>query len=118
MFSLLIVWLCSAAGFMVASALLRPNFVVKGGFGSALWVAMLAGVANLLLGWVVKLVLVIGTLGLALLMGFLLRWVALALVLKLVDAFSDRLRIKGFLPALLGAGIISIATGFGEFLTR
>lgn len=118
MISFLVLWLFSALGFMAASTLLGSSFQLRGGLSSALWVSALTGVANVLLGWLVKLVLVVGTLGLALLFGFLLRWVALAVILKLVGSMSERLTIRGFLPAVLGAGIISLASGFGEFLTR
>ena len=113
---LLLSWLIlSLAVWNTAVAL--PGFHVKG-FGSAFVVAALFGILNFFLGWIIFAALAVATLGIALLLAFVTRWVVNALLLMLVDAATDRLSIDGFRWALAGALLMSALGTAGEWLLR
>lgn len=114
--TLLLTWLFATVGFLLAGAIV-PGFRVKG-FGNAAIAAVLFGVLNLLLGWLLFTLIGVGTLGIGFLLAFITQWVVNALILKLTDALTDRLTITGFLPALWGAGVISVVTSVGNWLIR
>jgi putative membrane protein len=103
---LLISWLILSIAVWATAAIL-PGFRVKD-FKSAVIVALLFGLLNFLLGWLLFTVFTIATLGLAWLFGFLTRWLINALLLMLTDKVSDHLKIDGFKWALIGALVISI----------
>lgn len=105
---LLISWLILSVAVWATAAVL-PGFRVKD-FKGALIVALVFGLLNFLLGWVLFTFFTLATLGLAWLFGFLTRWVINALLLMLTDAVSDHLKIDGFKWALLGALVISIVS--------
>lgn len=116
MVSLLIAWLLSALGFLAAGAIV-PGFRIKG-FGSALVAAAIFGVLNALIGWLFFIVIGVLTLGLGFLLAFVTRLVVNTLLLKLTDALTSRLDIKGFAPAFWGALVISAVTTLGQLLLR
>lgn len=118
MVHLLFSWLFAAIGFLVAARALQPGFQVRDGFAGALVAAGLFGVLNALVGWFVFFALGIATLGVGFLLAFVTRIVANAIVLKLTDALTQRLTIRGFGPAVLGALIISIVGVVGDVLVR
>ena len=99
------------------TAEILPGFHVKS-FGSAILVAALFGVLNFFLGWLFFAVFTVATLGLALLLAFITRWVINAIILKIVDAMTDRLTIDGFGWALGGALLMSALGTLGEWLIR
>ncbi len=102
---LLIRWGALSAAFWVATALI-PGIVVKGGFTTYLWVALLFGLLNATLGSFLKLLTlpaVILTLGLFLV-------VVNAAILMLVARWSDKLDVNNFWSALLAAAVISVIT--------
>ena len=109
-------WLILSLAVWVTAELL-PGFHVKS-FGSAILVAALFGVLNYLLGWLFFVVLTIATLGLALLLAFLTRWVINAIILKITDALTDHLTIDSFGWALGGALMMSAIGTLGEWLVR
>jgi putative membrane protein len=115
---IVLTWLFSALGFMAAASILGRSFRLRPGFGNALLVSALFGLLNVLVGWLVFVAIGVGTLGLGFFVSGLTRWVASAVVLKLVDVLSDRLEIRGFGPALIGALVISLAGSVGEWLVR
>src|SRR3954470_21206239 len=80
---LLISWLILSIAVWATAAIL-PGFRVKD-FKSAVIVALLFGLLNFLLGWLLFTVFTIATLGLAWLFGFLTRWLINALLLMLTD---------------------------------
>jgi len=84
--------------------------------GSAIVVAALIGILNFLLGWLLFAVFTIATLGLAWLLAFITRWIVDAIVLKLVDALSDRLKIDGFRWALAGSFVMSVLGTLAEWV--
>lgn len=104
--NLLISWLVLSLAVWITAALL-PGFHVKG-FGNAVIVAAIFGVLNTLFGWLLFGVLAIATLGLGLLFAFITIWIVNAIMLKITDAFTSRLKIDNFGWALLGALVISL----------
>ncbi|TVP58571.1 MAG: phage holin family protein [Gemmatimonadales bacterium] len=114
--SMLISWLIlSLAVWITAVAL--PGFHVKN-FGSAFVVAAIFGVLNFLLGWIFFTLFTIATLGIALLLAFITRWIINAILLKITDALTDALEIDSFGWALGGALMMSVLGTLGEALLR
>jgi putative membrane protein len=82
-----------------------PNEELLNGFGTYLWIGLLFGVVNAIVGPILRLLslpFVLLTLGLFLL-------VINAALLGLTALITDRLEIDGFVTALLGGLILAIA---------
>jgi putative membrane protein len=107
MMALLLSWVTVALGLWVADRLLG-GFEVSGDWKSYALVAALLGVLQFLLGWLIYVVLGIATLGLGFLLSFVTRLIVSAVILLIADKLSRRLSIRGFVPALLAAIIISL----------
>jgi uncharacterized membrane protein YvlD (DUF360 family) len=88
---------------------------VRGGTGSVVLVAALLGILSWLLGKPLFVLIGLGTLGVGFLLPFLTRWLVMALILKLVDALSDRLEIRGLSVALIAALLMSAFGTLGEW---
>jgi putative membrane protein len=114
--SLLLSWLILSLAVWITAVVL-PGFHVKD-FISAIVVAAIFGLLNFLLGWLFFVVFTIATLGLAWLLAFITRWIINAIMLKITDAFTDRLRIDSFGWALGGALMMSLLGTAGEWLVR
>jgi putative membrane protein len=114
--SILLSWLILTVAVWLTAEIL-PGIRIKG-IGSAVVVAALFGVLNFLLGWLFFTVFAIATLGIALLLAFITRWIIDAIILKLVDAFTDRIDIEGFRWALIGALVMSLLGTGGEWLVQ
>lgn len=99
------------------TAVVLPGFHVKS-FGSAILVAALFGVLNFFLGWIFFVLFAVATLGIALLLAFITRWIINAIILKIVDALTDHLNIDGFGWALGGALMMSALGTLGEWMVR
>ena len=99
------------------TAMILPGFHVKS-FGSAFIVAALFGILNFFLGWLLFAVFTVATLGIAWLLAFITRWIINAILLKLTDALTDRLKIDSFGWALGGALMMSALGTLGEWLIR
>jgi putative membrane protein len=102
---LLISWLLLTLA-VLATAAIVPGFRIRG-VGSAILVAALFGILNVLLGWLLFAVIGIATLGLGFLLAFVTRWIVNAIILKLVDGLTSRLSIRSFGTALLAALVMS-----------
>ncbi len=87
-------------------------------FGSAFAVAAIFGILNFFLGWLFFVVFAIGTLGIALLLAFVTRWIIDAILLKITDAVSGALKIDSFGWALGASLMMSVLGTFGEWLVR
>jgi putative membrane protein len=101
---LIIHWLLSALSLLLVAHLV-PGFQVRG-FGTALIAAVVIGLVNATLGFVLKILtlpLTIVTFGLFLL-------VINAVMLKLAAVLVPGFEVYGFLPALLGAIILSVTS--------
>lgn len=99
---LLVNWLLSAVSLMIVAAIV-PGIEIAG-FGTALIAALVIGLVNATLGFFLKIVtfpLTLITLG-----AFL--FVINALMLKVAAALLPGFRVKGFLPAILGAILLSL----------
>ena len=99
---LLVNWLLSAVSLMIVAAIV-PGIEIAG-FGTALVAAVVIGLVNAPLGFFLKVVmfpLTLITLG-----AFL--FVINALMLKVAAALLSGFRVKGFLPAILGAILLSL----------
>jgi putative membrane protein len=102
MTNLLVTWLLSAVSLLIVAYFIK-GFDISG-FGSALIAAVVIGLANGTIGFFLKVVtfpLTILTLGLF--------WLVInALMLKLAAAVVPGFKINGFLPALIGALVLSL----------
>jgi putative membrane protein len=114
--SLILSWLILSLAVWVTAVVL-PGFHVKS-FGSAILVAAIFGVLNFFLGWLFWVVFAIATLGIALLLAFITRWIINAILLKLTDALTDHLTIDSFGWALGGALMMSALGTLGEWFIR
>jgi putative membrane protein len=113
---LLISWLVLSVAVWVTAAVL-PGFKVKD-FKSALIVALIFGLLNFFLGWVLFVVMSVTTLGIAWLLGVLTWWVINTLMLMLTDRLTDHLKIESFKWALLGALAISVVSALVRYVLR
>ena len=113
---LLLSFLVLTASIWVTARLL-PGFEVRGVGGAAL-VAVGLGLLQFLIGWLLFLIIGIGTLGLGFLLAFATRWLVTAILLKVIDTFSSSLRIDGMRWALLGALVMTAFGSLGELVVR
>src|SRR5690606_42066212 len=88
---ILISWITIAFGLWVADKIL-DGLEVKGGVVSYLIVAAIFGTLSFLLGWLIYAILGIVTLGLGFLLSFITRLTVAAILLKVADVMSDRMR--------------------------
>ncbi len=113
---ILITWAALTLAMWVAASLL-PSMEIRGGVASH---ALVSGAFGLLLfftGWAFHFLLGVVSLGLLFVFGFVARVIVGAIVLKITDAFSTRLRVDGFGTALLASLIISmVGSGVEAFL--
>jgi putative membrane protein len=112
--NLLVHWLIVGVAIAIATAII-PGIEVDGGFGTVLWIAVIFGLVNALVGTILRLLslpLMVLTLGLFSLVITAFMWL-------LTDALSDNLDIDGFMPALGGAILVSVLTAIlGWFVDR
>jgi len=113
---LIVSWLITSLAVWVAAAVL-PGFQLKNG-KSALLVAAIFGLLNVLLAKLFLFVLSIVTLGLAWLFAFITRWIINAVLLVITDKLTDHLKIEGFGTALLGALLISVVSYLTDLVVR
>ena len=115
--AILVSWLVLSVAVWLTARLV-PGFEVRGGAAGAIVVGALFGVLHWALGWLFVAVLVVGTLGLGYLLAFLTRWVVSAILLKLVDALTDKLTIRTWGTALVAAAVMSLLAAAGDALVR
>ena len=99
---LLVNWLISALSLVIVANVIR-GFQLSG-FGAALIAAIVVGFVNGTLGFILKLI----TFPLSIITLGLFWFVINALMLKLAAALVPGFRIDGFLPAFLGAIVLSL----------
>ena len=112
--NLILSWLILSFAVWVTGAVL-PGFHVKSA-KSALIVAAIFGVLNLLLGWLLFAVFTVATLGIAWLLAFITRWIINAILLMLTDKLTDHIKIDSFGWALGGALLMSAIGTLGQRL--
>lgn len=103
---LLITWFISAVAVWLTAQIL-PGFTVTGAKG-ALIASAVIGLLNALLGWLLWLVLGVGTLGIAWLLGFITQFVVMAIVIMFADKMIASLKVNGFGSAFIGSIIITL----------
>ena len=104
-------WLVIAFAVGLTAALL-PGINIDGGIGTVLWIAVIFGVVNAIIGTILRLLaipLIVLTLGLVLL-------VINGLLLEITAALSDSLSIDNFGWAMLGALFISLIAAITELV--
>jgi putative membrane protein len=111
--AVLVSWLVLSLAVWATSRLVR-GFEVRGGAAGAIVVGALFGVLHWALGRLFFAVLVVGTLGLGYLLAFVTRWVVSAILLKLVDALTDKLTIRTWGTALVAAAVMSLLAAVGD----
>lgn len=112
MWSLLLVWLFTAGGVVLASRLI-PGVRVRS-FGAALAVAAVFGILNAVLGWLLFVVLGIATLGIGFLLGFLTSWAVNTILLRLTDSIVDGFSITTWGKTALTALVLSLAASLAR----
>jgi putative membrane protein len=105
--SLLIRWLALAVAFGITAWLLS-GMDVSGGFGTYLWLALLFGVINVLIGTVLRLI----TIPLRVITLGLFSIVINAFLLQILDWISDRFTIDHFFWTAIWGAIILSLVGF------
>lgn len=109
---LLVQWAVLAAAFAITSWLLS-GMEVSGGFGSYLWVSLLFGVVNAILGTIIRIV----TLPLTLVTLGLFAIVINAALLEITDAITSHLTIDDFFwTAIWAAIILAVVSVLLEFV--
>ncbi len=102
---LILRWVVLALAIWAATAIV-PGITVHGGVRTYLWVALLFGLINAVLGSIIKIL----TFPVTLVTFGLFIWVINAAMLELTDRWSSKLDIKDFWTALLASLIISIVS--------
>lgn len=110
MIHLIVNWFLSALSLVMVAHLIKG--IEISGFGTALIAAIVIGLVNATLGFLLKIVmfpLTIITFGVFLL-------VINALMLKVAAALMPGFRVRGCLPALLGAFLLAVINTFLRFV--
>jgi len=110
----LISWLLLSVSVWV-TALILPGFRVRG-FGGALVVAAIFGLLNWALGWLLFVMIGVGTFGFGFLLAFVTRWVVDAILLEITDWTTDRLEIRSFGWALAAALVMSLLGTASDYI--
>jgi len=113
---LLVSWLVLSLGLWL-TALVVPGFEVKGVKG-ALVVGAVFGLLHFFVGWLLFVVIGLGTLFLGFIFAFVTWWLVSAILLKVTDAFTESLRIDSFKTALLASFVLSILSVVREYVMR
>jgi putative membrane protein len=100
---LIFVWVVTAVAIAVAAALV-PSVDLDGGVGTLLWVALLFGLVNGLIGPLLHLI----SLPLTLITFGLFGLVVNGALLALTAGLSDSLDVGGFLATIVAAVVISV----------
>lgn len=101
-----IVSLLVSAGVIILMAYIMPSITVKS-FSTALWVAVLIGIFNATIGWLLRFPLNLVTF---FLLEFVVRLIVTALMIKLADKLVKNFEVRGFWPALVIALALAAAT--------
>jgi putative membrane protein len=102
---------------VMITAWIVPGVTVRG-FGGALFIALLFGVLNVVLGWILFVLIGLGTLGLGFVLAFLTRWIVDAILLQLLASLTRSLDIESFGKAFLAAMVMSGLGTLAELLIR
>ena len=101
-----IVNLLVSAGVLMVMAYIMPQVTVKS-FTTALGVALLVGILNATIGWILSGIFNLFTL---FLIGFIVKLIVSALMIKLADKLMSNFSVAGFWPALVIAIALAAAS--------
>ena len=110
---LLVEWVVLTIAFLAAAAIV-PGFEIRNA-KSGFWIAALFALLNVFIAPLLTLVFGAITLGLACLLPGLLRFLITVIVIKAVDAVSDKLNVRGWFPAALAAIVLSVVAALLEY---
>jgi putative membrane protein len=99
-----IIQLLVNAGILLILAYMMPSVAIKN-FTTAILVALVVGILNATIGYLLRLPLNIVTLGL---LSFVIRLLVTAVMIKIADKFFTGFIVKGFLPAVIIAVVIAV----------
>ena len=116
MVDILLSWLILSAAVWFTAVLL-PGIQIKK-FSGAIVVALIFGLLNWSIGWLLFTLIGIATLGIGLLFAFLTRWIVCALLLEITSHLTDKMKIKTIAWSFLGALVMSALGTVGEWLIR
>lgn len=108
---LIIVWFVVAGAIGITAALIS-SVEISGGFLGLLWVALLFGFVNALIGPLLRLI----SLPLTLITFGLFSLVVNAALLGITASLTDSLDVGGFFPTVLAAVVISIVSAILLFV--
>ena len=108
---LLLVWLVWSVAVWVVARLL-PSVRLRG-FGTAIGVAAVYGVAQALLKWLLVLVIGVATLGIGFLLYPITSFIASVILLRLTDTLIEGFEIKGWGATTLAALLMTILASVG-----
>ena len=101
-----IINLLISAGVLILMAYILPQVTIKS-FLTALVVAILIGLLNATVGWLLR---AVGNLFTLFLLSFIIKLVVTAIVIKIVDKLVSGFEVRGFWPALLIAIALALAS--------
>jgi putative membrane protein len=99
------------AGVLFLLAYLLPSVTIRS-YVTAVWVALIVGLLNATVGFVIRLPLNILTLGL---LSFVVRLIVTAVIIKIVDKLFAGFEVKGFTPAIIIAVVMAIVGSLLSF---
>jgi putative membrane protein len=111
---LLTAWVTLAFGLWIISALV-PGFRVKGFLGALIGGAVFA-ILHFFVGWLLFVIIGVGTLFLGFIFAFITRWIVTAIVLKMASAVSDNIDIDTFKTALIGSALLSVLSAIRDVI--
>lgn len=100
-----IINLLISAAVIFIIAYVMPQVTIRS-FGTAIIVAILIGLLNATVGFLIRLPMNILTLGL---LSFVVRLIVTAIVIKIVDKIVGGFEVKGFMPAIVMAVAMALA---------
>src|SRR5262245_56654621 len=115
MFTYLLVSWLSLSFLLWVTGKVVPGFQVNGVRG-ALVVGAIFGILMCALSGPLFVIIGVSTLSLGFIFKFVTKLVESAVLLKLADALTDHLTIRGFVPALIGAVVMSVVSSIENWL--
>ena len=93
------------AAILLGMAFILPTVTIKN-YKTAILVALVIGLLNATVGWIIRFPLNIVTFGL---LSFIIHLFVMALMIKLADILFSDFQIKGFVPAIIIAIVMALA---------
>ena len=102
---------------LMLGAAIMKNVQIRS-WGTALLVALLIGILNPTIGWVFNVVLNVATLGIFWLLGlgFIIRLLVTAIIIKIIDALLSGFKVKSFGTAFLLAAFVALIATLADWL--